>query len=145
MKNKRAATFLALFLGSFGVHRFYLGQRKYGWWYLVFCWTLLPTLISLIDALCFTLMSRATFNLRYSLKHVFAKKFEDDEALHLASFDPLREEILLKKIEDLKDKELIHLFLQEAKKEGNYLPRTVYARAKLMMENSSRKTENNLD
>lgn len=145
MKNKKLATFLALFLGGFGVHRFYLGQRKYGWLYLGFCWTLVPVLLGLIDAICFACMSRAAFNLKYSLKHVFAKKFEDEEALHHASFDRLREEMLLKKIEEMKNKELIQLFLQEAKKEGNYLPRTVYARAKSIIEDTSIKAKNTLD
>ncbi len=145
MKNKLLTIVLAFFFGGFGIHRFYLGQPKYGWLYLVFCWTLVPFLIGILDAICFILMSRATFNLKYSLRHVFAKKFEDEEALHQASFDKLREEMLMQKIAEMKNKELIQLFLQDAKKDGNYLPRTVYARAKSIIEDNSTKTGDTLD
>ena len=34
-KRKGVAAFLALFLGMFGVHRFYLGQRRWGMWWLI--------------------------------------------------------------------------------------------------------------
>jgi len=46
------AGFLALFLGNFGVHRFYLGQ----WWgvfYLLFSWTFFPAFIALVEAIVF--------------------------------------------------------------------------------------------
>ena len=51
-KSKVAAGFIALFLGTIGIHRFYLGQ----WWgifYLLFCWTYIPTIVSLIEAIVF--------------------------------------------------------------------------------------------
>ena len=43
---------LALFLGGLGIHRFYLGQ----WWgvfYLLLCWTLVPSIIAFIEGIVF--------------------------------------------------------------------------------------------
>jgi len=42
----------ALLLGWFGYHRFWLDDRNGGLVYLVFCWTLIPALFSIFDALC---------------------------------------------------------------------------------------------
>ncbi len=41
---------LAVFLGSFGAHRFYLGQNGIAIIYIVFCWTAIPGFIALIEA-----------------------------------------------------------------------------------------------
>jgi len=41
---------LALFLGSFGAHRFYLGQNGIAIIYILFCWTAIPGFIALIEA-----------------------------------------------------------------------------------------------
>jgi TM2 domain-containing membrane protein YozV/Tfp pilus assembly major pilin PilA len=63
-KDKVAAGFLAFFLGGFGVHRFYLGQ----WWgifYLIFWGTLLPSIISFIEAFVFWLTSDASWKNKY--------------------------------------------------------------------------------
>lgn len=67
MKNKTTATFLALFLGGIGVHRFYLGQKLYGTLYLLFCWTFLPSSLALIDCIIFLVMSKEKFNLKYNI------------------------------------------------------------------------------
>ncbi|GAA5784731.1 hypothetical protein GCM10007860_29440 [Chitiniphilus shinanonensis] len=51
-KQKSIAGVLALLLGGFGIHRFYLGQ----WWgvfYLLFSWTFIPGLISLVEGIVF--------------------------------------------------------------------------------------------
>lgn len=49
-KNKIVAIVLALFLGSFGAHKFYLGDLKKGIIYLVFFWTAIPFFLALYDA-----------------------------------------------------------------------------------------------
>ena len=67
-KTKTATIILALFLGSFGVHRFYLGQNIKGLFYIFFCWTLIPTFISFIDVLCFSFMSESSFNEKYNMR-----------------------------------------------------------------------------
>jgi TM2 domain-containing membrane protein YozV len=64
-KNKYTAGVLALFLGGFGVHHFYLEKPIIGIFYLLFCWTFIPALFSLIEALNFFTMGQETFNKRY--------------------------------------------------------------------------------
>ena len=65
-KNRITAGVLALLLGGLGIHRFYLGQ----WWgvfYLLFCWTYIPSIIALFESLLFF----ATTD------EAFAKSFRD--------------------------------------------------------------------
>ncbi len=47
---------LALFLGSFGVHHFYLRRTGLGILYVCFCWTGLPAILGLIE--CFFMPGR---------------------------------------------------------------------------------------
>jgi hypothetical protein len=37
------------FLGAFGAHRFYLGEKGLGWLYLGFSWTLIPLVAAFLD------------------------------------------------------------------------------------------------
>ncbi len=63
-KNKIVAGALAFFVGGFGVHRFYLGQ----WWgvfYLLFWGTLIPSIISLIEAFVFWLTPKERWQRKY--------------------------------------------------------------------------------
>ncbi|WDF67666.1 NINE protein [Sphingobacterium oryzagri] len=66
MKDKVTAALLAFFLGSIGVHRFYLGQTGIGFLCLIFCWTLIPALIAFIDFIIFLTMSQQSFDLKYN-------------------------------------------------------------------------------
>ena len=67
MKSRTTASILAFFLGAFGIHRFYLSQTGLGILYLVFCWTGIPSVIGIIDCICFLLMSDEAFNQKYNL------------------------------------------------------------------------------
>jgi TM2 domain-containing membrane protein YozV len=145
MKNKKLASLLAFTLGIFGVHRFYLQQKKLGWLYLGFSWTLIPLLISFIDGISFIFMSYATFNRRYTLRHSFKKKYEDDEEILDFNTDEKLEQELLKKIEALESKERIEDFLRSAKERGEYLPRAVYARARSIISGKSNIYSRTLD
>ena len=63
-KSKVTAGFLAFFLGGFGAHRFYLGQ----WWgifYLIFWGSLIPSIISLIEAFVFWFTPSERWNNKY--------------------------------------------------------------------------------
>ena len=51
MKNKTIAFFLSLIWGSFGVHKFYLGDKQKGLLYLVFFWTYIPLVLSIFEAI----------------------------------------------------------------------------------------------
>jgi len=59
--NKVTAGLLALFLGGFGVHKFYLGNSKSGIWYLLFCWTGVPEIIGFIEGIQYFAMSDEDF------------------------------------------------------------------------------------
>jgi len=64
-KSKVIAALLAFFLGGFGVHKFYLGQVGLGILYLLFCWTLIPALIALIEGIVYLSTSDRRFTARY--------------------------------------------------------------------------------
>lgn len=66
MKNKMTAGLLALFVGGFGVHKFYLGQTGIGVVYLLFCWTGIPGIIAFIEAIIILTMSDDDFNAKYN-------------------------------------------------------------------------------
>ena len=65
-KSKVVAGVLALFLGGFGVHRFYLGQ----WWglfYLLFFWTFVPAIVAFIEAIVFFATDDRKWEAKYGL------------------------------------------------------------------------------
>ena len=64
MKDKNLAGILALFLGMFGVHRFYLGQIGLGILYAMFFW--ISWLFGLIDAIVFFSMDKDHFDIKYN-------------------------------------------------------------------------------
>lgn len=66
MKDKNTAAILALVLGSVGGHRFYLGQPGMGLLYLMFCWTLIPSVASFIEFIMLLTMNQEAFDVRYN-------------------------------------------------------------------------------
>lgn len=65
-RNKYIAGLLAFFLGGYGIHRFYLRKNIAGLFYILFCWTLIPWIIGIIEAIRFFVMSREKFDMRYN-------------------------------------------------------------------------------
>jgi len=65
IKSKVTAGVLALLLGGLGVHKFYLGKAGMGILYLVFCWTFIPALVALIEAIMLFSMSEQEFIRKY--------------------------------------------------------------------------------
>ncbi|HHB91890.1 MAG TPA: NINE protein [Thioploca sp.] len=55
--KKLTLLLLTLFTGGFGIHRFYLGNYLWGTIYLLFFWTFIPVLISLIEYVIFLFKS----------------------------------------------------------------------------------------
>jgi TM2 domain-containing membrane protein YozV len=49
-KDATTGTLLAVFLGGFGAHRFYLGDNKIALLYLLLFWTLIPSVVGLVEA-----------------------------------------------------------------------------------------------
>jgi TM2 domain-containing membrane protein YozV len=66
MRNKNTAAILALILGVFGVHRFYLGQTFLGIIYCMFFWTGVPALLGVIDAVLLAVMNDTLFDAKYN-------------------------------------------------------------------------------
>ena len=56
MKNRFIAALLAIFLGGFGVHKFYLGKWN-GIFYLLLCWTYVPVIIAFIEGVLYLVVS----------------------------------------------------------------------------------------
>jgi len=62
MKDKMAAGLLALFLGTLGIHKFYLGRPVAGVLYLLFFWTMIPAILSIFDGIILLTMDDQRFN-----------------------------------------------------------------------------------
>lgn len=64
--NKRlAAIIFAIVLGSFGVHKFYLGRTGQGILYLVFFWTAIPGIVGFIEGIIYLTMNDLDFEAKY--------------------------------------------------------------------------------
>ena len=66
-KNKTTAALLAIFLGSIGIHKFYLGSTVQGIIYILFCWTGIPAVIGLIEGIILLTMNSNAFVQRYGM------------------------------------------------------------------------------
>jgi TM2 domain-containing membrane protein YozV len=66
MKSKSTAAILTFFLGGIGIHKFYLGQSGQGILYLIFCWTLIPSILAFFQFFGLLLMSDYSFNMKYN-------------------------------------------------------------------------------
>jgi TM2 domain-containing membrane protein YozV len=64
-RNRLVAFLLAFFLGSFGLHKFYLGRVGWGIVYLLLCWTALPAIAGFIEGIIYLTMSDAKFAAKY--------------------------------------------------------------------------------
>ncbi|MDH9162421.1 NINE protein [Staphylococcus succinus] len=49
--NKVIYIVLAIFLGGFGIHKFYARKTIIGLLYLVFCWTGIPQILAVVGAI----------------------------------------------------------------------------------------------
>ncbi|AQQ53310.1 hypothetical protein B0X71_09620 [Planococcus lenghuensis] len=65
MNNRIIAGLLGIFLGDFGVHKFYLGKPGKGLLYLAFCWTVIPAIIGFIEGVSYLLMSDREFQAKH--------------------------------------------------------------------------------
>ena len=63
-KSKGTAVILALLLGGLGVHHFHMGRTLRGLLYLIFCWTFIPAVLALAEAIYYAMMSDASFQSR---------------------------------------------------------------------------------
>lgn len=68
IKDKNVAAVLAFFLGTFGIHRFYLGQIWIGILHCIFMATTIPTIVGFIDAMVLLSMDQERFDEKYNRK-----------------------------------------------------------------------------
>ena len=92
MKNKTSAGILALFLGGLGVHRFYLKQTGLGILYLVFFWTLIPSIAALVDGIIFLTQTDEAFNAKYNKDMQIPSVPVGNVADELSKFSALRDQ-----------------------------------------------------
>lgn len=73
MKSKSTAILLAVLLGGIGIHRFYLNRPVSGLVYMIFCWTFIPAIVSLLEAFTFLSYTEEKFNLKYADRKALVK------------------------------------------------------------------------
>lgn len=82
-KSKGIALLLAIFLGGLGIHKFYLGQNGAGILYLLFFWTFVPFILSIIDIISLLTKSKDEFgsfeamNKRLTAEARFGARFDE--------------------------------------------------------------------
>ncbi|CAM3520440.1 hypothetical protein BS639_09085 [Rouxiella silvae] len=64
-KNRITAALLAFFLGGIGAHKFYLGRTGQGILYLIFFWTLIPSVLAFIEFIVYLCSSDENFAKKY--------------------------------------------------------------------------------
>ena len=63
--DRVVAGIFGILLGGFGIHKFYLGKVGQGILYLLFCWTIIPSIIGLIEGIRYLVMSEEEFAKKY--------------------------------------------------------------------------------
>lgn len=56
---------LAICLGTIGAHKFYQGKNKWGFAYIFFCWTTIPTIVSVAEGIRYLFMPVNNFYEQY--------------------------------------------------------------------------------
>jgi TM2 domain-containing membrane protein YozV len=66
-KNRFVAAALSWFLGGFGVHKLYIGQKRTGIKYLLFFWTFIPAFFGFAHAVHYLIMGEEEFHRRITM------------------------------------------------------------------------------
>ncbi|MFD1801617.1 TM2 domain-containing protein [Mixta tenebrionis] len=64
-KSRISAALFALFLGTIGAHKFYLGKPGQGILYLLFCWTFIPSLVAFVEFIIYLCTTDEDFARKY--------------------------------------------------------------------------------
>ncbi len=112
MKDKTIAALLALFLGSFGIHKFYLGKYWSGLLYFIFSWTFIPTILGWISGVSYLLTSEESFDRKYNGLNYYQQKSLDEMdnanvADEILKLNNLREKGIISDEEFLYRKEIL--------------------------------------
>ena len=67
-RNRLVAAILAILLVGISIHKFHLGSIGWGIVYILFCWTLIPALVALIEGIIYLTMPDEAFQEKYGRK-----------------------------------------------------------------------------
>lgn len=73
-KNRKTAWWLAILVWGLWAHKFYLWNYVAWVLYIMFCFTLIPGIISFIEAILFFSMSDKAFEEKYYDDYIYVKK-----------------------------------------------------------------------
>jgi len=65
-KDRTTAAILALVVGGFGIHKFYLRSTGWGIVYLLFFWTLIPSIVALVEGINYLMKTDREFDAIYN-------------------------------------------------------------------------------
>ena len=82
MKNRFIAALLAIFLGGFGVHKFYLGKWN-GIFYLLLCWTYIPVIIAFIEGVLYLVNGEEAFDKKYNKVQISQENTYNNCSVHI--------------------------------------------------------------
>lgn len=68
VKSKLCAGLLGIFLGTFGIHKFYMGKVGMGILYICFCWTYIPAIVGFIEGIMYLCSSDENFILKHHVR-----------------------------------------------------------------------------
>lgn len=68
IRNKTVTALLAIFVGGFGAHKFYLGKTGQAFAYLLLMWTTLPFFIGFFEGIYYLCMSEQKFQEKYHVR-----------------------------------------------------------------------------
>jgi TM2 domain-containing membrane protein YozV len=89
MKNKDFALIIALFpTGWLGLHHLYVGNKKKAVIYTLFIWTTIPIILSYIDAIIISRMSKEKFIKKHSTEDEYIKYIKEKKELE-SFWEPL--------------------------------------------------------
>jgi len=94
MKDKTTAGILAIVLGDFGIHKFYLGQTGLGIVYLLFCWTGIPGLIGIVEGIIYLTQPQEQWDAQHNstMNGTVSTQAQSHQATQtLAQLDQLRQ------------------------------------------------------
>jgi TM2 domain-containing membrane protein YozV len=97
MRNRTAAALLAFFVGSIGIHKFYLGENVAGILYLLFFWTFIPGVIAFFEFISLIIMSDQAFDAKYNPNYLTSSQ---NRGLQESSQDKVATLLQLKKLYD---------------------------------------------
>lgn len=65
IRHKVLQSLLAIFLGTFGAHKFYQGKTFWGFLYAALFWTTIPTFVSIVEGIRYLVMPMDDFYVQY--------------------------------------------------------------------------------